>query len=147
MRITQVLQGKRSDVIAVAPSATILDAIAVMKQQQVGALVVLGDDRQLLGILSERDVIHGLASQGAGALHLAVGTIMRTDGPKVKLHDTVQSAMQMMTNRRVRHLPVVDGGRIMGIVSIGDLVKSRLDEKTQEASVLQDIATIRVLAD
>ena len=147
MRISQILQAKRSDVIAVSPTATMLDAIAVMKQQQVGALVVLGSDRELLGILSERDVIHGLASQGADALRLAVGTFMRTDSPAVKPHDTVQSAMQLMTNRRVRHLPVVDGGLIKGIVSIGDVVKSRIDEKTQEASVLQDIATIRVLAD
>jgi CBS domain-containing protein len=146
MRISQLLQTKRSDVVVISPESTIRAAVTLMKQQQVGALVVVDADRRLLGVLSERDVIHSLASrEGAEAMHQLVGTCMRADVPVVRLQDTVQSAMQVMTNQRVRHLPIVDGGRLMGVVSIGDVVKSRLDEKTQENSVLQDIARLRVL--
>jgi CBS domain-containing protein len=145
MRISQILQTKRSDVVVISPESTIRSAVNLMKQQQVGALVVADSDRRLLGVLSERDIIYSLASQGAEALHQPVAACMRTDAPVVTLQDTVQSAMHVMTAKRVRHLPVVDGGRTMGVVSIGDVVKSRLDEKTQENSVLQDIARLRVL--
>lgn len=147
MRISHLLQTKRLDVVAISPDSTIRAAITLMKQQQIGVLVVVDSDRRLLGVLSERDVIHGLASQGADALHQTVSAFMRTDGPVTTLHDTVQSAMQVMTTKRVRHLPVVDGERMIGVVSIGDVVKSRLDEKTQENSVLQEIARVRVAAD
>jgi CBS domain-containing protein len=118
-----------------------------MKEQQVGALVVVDSHEHLLGVLSERDVIHGIASQGADALHQVVSMFMRTDSPVVTVHDTVQSAMQLMTAKRVRHLPVVEGERMIGVISIGDVVKSRLDEKTQENIVLQDIARLRVVRD
>jgi CBS domain-containing protein len=145
MRISQILQTKRSDVVIISPESTIRSAVNLMKQQQVGALVVVDSDRRLLGVLSERDIIHSLASHGAEALHQPVGACMRSDAPVVTMQDTVQSAMHAMTAKRVRHLPVVDGGRMMGVVSIGDVVKSRLDEKTQENSVLQEIARLRVL--
>ncbi|HEY2678152.1 MAG TPA: CBS domain-containing protein [Steroidobacteraceae bacterium] len=147
MRISQILRAKRLDVIAVPPDSTIRAAVTLMKEQQVGALVVVDSHGRLLGVLSERDVIHGLASQGADALHQMVRMFMRTDSPMVTVHDTVQSAMQMMTAKRVRHLPVVDGDRMIGVISIGDVVKSRLDEKTQENDVLQDIARLRVVRD
>jgi CBS domain-containing protein len=147
MRISQILQAKRLDVLAVSPDSTIRAAVTLMKERQVGALVVTDPQGRLLGVLSERDVIHGLASQGADALHQVVRLFMRTDGPVVTVHDTVQSAMLLMTAKRVRHLPVVDGERMIGVVSIGDVVKSRLDEKTQENIVLQDIARLRVVRD
>ncbi len=145
MRISQILQNKRSDVVIISPESTIRSAVNLMKKQQVGALVVVDADRRLLGVLSERDVIHSLAAQGTDALHQPVGACMRKDVPVVRLQDTVQSAMHAMTAQRVRHLPIIDGGEIIGVVSIGDVVKSRLDEKTQENSVLQDIALLRVL--
>jgi CBS domain-containing protein len=145
VRISQILQTKRSDVVVISPDSTIRAAVTLMKQQQVGALVVVDADRRLLGVLSERDVIHSLAAQGTDALHQPVGVCMRKDVPVVRLHDTVQSAMHAMTAQRVRHLPITDGGEIVGVVSIGDVVKSRLDEKTQENNVLQDIARLRVL--
>jgi CBS domain-containing protein len=147
MRISHLLQTKRLDVVAISPESTIRAAITLMKQQQIGVLVVVDSDRRLLGVLSERDVIHGLASHGANALHQAVSAFMRTDGPVTTLQDTVQSAMHVMTTKRVRHLPVVDGERMIGVVSIGDVVKSRLDEKTQENSVLQEIARVRMTVD
>jgi CBS domain-containing protein len=147
MRIRQILQGKRLDVVVIAPDATIRAAINLMKQERVGSLVVIDRNRHLLGVLSERDVIHNLASDGADVLLRSVDSIMRTDGPVVGLEDTVQYAMQAMTEKRARHVPVVDAKRMIGVVSIGDIVKSRLHEKIQENGILQDIARIHVLAD
>jgi CBS domain-containing protein len=147
MRIRQILQSKRLDVVVIAPDSTIHAAINLMKQERVGSLVVIDSDRRLLGVLSERDVIHSLATEGADVLRRDVGSIMRTDGPVATVEDTVQFAMQVMTERRARHVPIVNGGRIIGVVSVGDIVKSRLSEKIQENGVLQDIALIRVLAD
>ena len=132
MRIRQILQGKRLDVVAIAPDATIRAAINLMKQERVGSLVVIDRNRNLLGVLSERDVIHSLAGDGADVLQRSVDSIMRTDGPVVGLEDTVQYAMQLMTEKRARHVPVLEAKRMIGIVSVGDLVKSRLHEKIQE---------------
>ena len=145
MRISQILQTKRMDVVVASPDSTVRTAITLMKQERVGALVVVDPSRRLLGVLSERDIIHSLAVEGEDVLRRAVGTIMRTDGPVVTMQDTVQSAMQAMTVKRARHVPIVDGERMVGVVSIGDVVKSRLDEKVQENSVLQDLARLRVL--
>jgi CBS domain-containing protein len=147
MRIRQILQSKRLDVVVIAPDSTIRAAINLMKQERVGSLVVIDSNRHLLGVLSERDVIHSLATEGADVLQRDVGSIMRRDGPVATLEDTVQFAMQVMTEKRARHVPVVNRDRIIGVVSIGDIVKSRLNEKIQENEVLQDIALIRVLAD
>ena len=147
MKIRQILQGKRLDVVVIAPDATIRAGVNLMKQERVGALVVIDRNRQLLGVMSERDVIHSLASDGPDVLQRSVDTIMRTDGPVVGLEDTVQHAMQVMTEKRARHVPVVDARRMIGVVSTGDIVKSRLNEKIQENGILQDIALLRVLAD
>jgi CBS domain-containing protein len=147
MRIRQILQNKRLDVVVIAPDATIRAAVNLMKQERVGSLVVIDRNRKLLGVLSERDVIHSLAGDGADVLQRSVDSIMRTDGPVVGLEDTVQFAMQLMTEKRARHVPVVDSRRMIGVVSIGDIVKSRLNEKSQENAILQDIARIHVLAD
>ena len=147
MRIRQILQGKRLDVVVIAPDASIRAAINLMKQERVGSLVVIDRNRNLLGVLSERDVIHSLAGDGADVLQRSVDSIMRTDGPVVGLEDTVQHAMQVMTEKRARHVPVLEAKRMIGVVSIGDIVKSRLHEKIQENGVLQDIARLHVLAD
>ena len=147
MRIRQILQGKRLDVVVIAPDASIRAAINLMKQERVGSLVVIDRNRNLLGVLSERDVIHSLAGDGADVLQRSVDTIMRTDGPVVGLEDTVQYAMQVMTEKRARHVPVLEAKRMIGVVSVGDIVKSRLHEKIEENGVLQDIARLHVLAD
>jgi CBS domain-containing protein len=147
MRIRQILQSKRLDVVVISPASTIGAAIKLMKQERVGSLVVIDTNRHLLGVLSERDVIHSLASEGADVLYRPVDSIMRTDGPVVTLEDNVQYAMQLMTEKRARHVPVVDADRMIGVVSIGDIVKSRLNEKIQENGILQDIARIHILAE
>jgi CBS domain-containing protein len=146
VRISQILQTKRADLVVISRNSSIHVAISLMKRERVGALVVVDAARRLIGVLSERDVIHSLASDGAQVLQHEVGELMRTAGPVLKLQDTVQSAMRVMTLNGARHVPVVDGEGMIGVVSMGDIVKSRLDEITQENGTLRDLARSRVLA-
>jgi CBS domain-containing protein len=117
-----------------------------MTREHVGAVLVIDEDGRLIGVLSERDVVHGLAADPVGLLNRAVIEIVSKDGPVTSLQETVQSVMEIMTATRTRHVPVLQHGRVIGIVSIGDIVKSRLDEKTQENAVLQEIARAQFLA-
>jgi CBS domain-containing protein len=116
-----------------------------MKREHVGALVVVDEEQCLLGVISERDIIQNLGFEGADPMGALVCTVMRTDGPVANLEDTVRSVMEVMTAARARHVPVVEYGHPIGIVSIGDLVKSRLDETIQENNVLQEIARVHWL--
>ena len=140
MLISQILRTKRPDVVTIAPDAMIRSAIDLMTREHVGALVVVDEEQHLLGVVSERDIIQNLDFEGADPMGALVCTVMRTDGPVANLEDTVRSVMEVMTAARARHVPVVEYGRPIGIVSLGDVVKSRLDETIQEKSVLQDIA-------
>ena len=140
MRISQILRSKRSDVVAISPDASVRSAITLMNREHVGALVVIDADQRLMGVISERDVIQCLESEHVDLTLMTVSGIMRIDGPTATLDDTLQSVMEVMTNTRARHVPIIKYGRPVGIVSIGDVVKSRLDETMKENSVLQDIA-------
>jgi CBS domain-containing protein len=140
MRISQILRSKRPDVVTISPDATVRSAITMMNREHVGALVVVDGEQLLLGVISERDIIQSLDSQDSDLTHATVGGIMRTDGPVASLDDTLQSVMAVMTSTRARHVPIIRYGRPFGIVSLGDVVKSRLDETMKENSVLQDIA-------
>jgi len=140
MRISQILRTKRPDVVIIAPDATIRSAIDLMKREHVGALVVVDEEQCLLGVVSERDIIQNLDFESARSLGTLVGTVMRIDGPVAHREDTLQSVMEVMTANRARHVPVVEYGHPIGIVSLGDVVKSRLDETIQENNVLQEIA-------
>jgi len=142
MLISQILRGKRPDVVVISPDADIRSAVAQMVREHVGALVVIDGDQHLLGVISEREIIHSLDLSGPDLMSAAVGNVMRTDGPVAALDDSVRSVMEAMTAARARHVPVLAYGRPIGIVSIGDLVKSRLDETIRENSVLQDIARV-----
>jgi CBS domain-containing protein len=108
--------------------------------------LVLDDERRLLGVLSERDIVHSLDPESVDPFERPVLEGMRRETPVASAQDTVQWVMQLMTATRARHVPIVEWGRVIGIVSIGDIVKSRLDEKTQENTVLQDLARARVIA-
>ena len=146
MRISQILRSKRSDVVVISPDATLRTAIALMTRERVGALVVVDEEQHLLGVVSERDVIQSLDLDAPDLTVTLVRAVMRTDGPVATLEDSLQSVMEVMTATRARHVPIVKYGRPIGIVSIGDVVKSRLDETMQENSVLQDIARVHWLA-
>ena len=146
MLISQILRTKRPGVVVITPDASIRSAIALMVRQHVGSLVVVDEDQRLLGVVSEREVIHTLDVEGTDLSATAVRSVMRTDVPVATQEDTVRSVMETMTAARARHVPVIAYGCPIGIVSIGDIVKSRLDETIQENTVLKDIARVHWLS-
>ena len=138
MSISTILRGKKSGIFSVEPTDTISRVASVLAEKRVGALLVLDRARQLLGIVSERDVMRCLAAEGARTLEMTAAQIMTRVVHTVGPDTTVETAMEMMTNGRVRHLPVVDGGSLVGMISIGDLVKERLDQQAHEVDTLRD---------
>ena len=146
MRLNQILSAKRSHIVRVSPTTTVAEAIALMGREHVGAVLVIDADAHLLGVLSERDVVYGLAAHPEGLLARAVIEVARRDTPVASPQDTVKFVMEAMTASRARHVPVVEHGRVVGVVSIGDVVKWRLDEQSRENAVLQEIARSQFFA-
>jgi CBS domain-containing protein len=142
MRIADVLHGKGHDVVTVDTGTLLKDIVAILAARRIGAVVVLEKFRPV-GVFSERDLVNVLSAHGAAALDLGVAGIMST--PIISGHpeDRIEQALSVMTRERIRHLPVIEEGKLIGLVSIGDLVKQRLTEKELEASVLQDLARMR----
>jgi CBS domain-containing protein len=136
MTIAAVLQGKGSGVETISADASLLDAVQRLGEKRIGALPVVEDGR-IVGIISERDVIYRLRDQGRGALDFPVGQVMSAPAITVDSQTDVLRALALITERRIRHLPVVDGGRIRGIVSIGDLVKYRMERIEAEAEAMR----------
>ena len=138
MRIHEVLSGKSSqDVVTIKPDATVRELIALLARHNIGALVVSGDGSSVDGIVSERDVVRRL-HEDEGVVDLPVSAIMTSDVQTCSVEDSVHNLMKVMTEGRFRHLPVVEDGRLTGIVSIGDVVKHRLEELETEAHMLHD---------
>ena len=125
--VRQMLHGK-TPLISISPAATVYDALALMAQHDVGALVVLDGDR-LAGMFSERDYARKVILHGKASKELAVSEVMTPRVLSVGLDDSVEACMALMTDKRVRHLPVIDGGTVVGVVSIGDVVKALLHEQ------------------
>jgi CBS domain-containing protein len=136
MTIAQILQDKGHEVATIAAEASVTDAVALLGRHRIGALPVIEDGR-VVGIMSERDVIYCLQDHGAEALSWPVSRVMSSPAITADLDTAVLSALAMMTQRRIRHLPVVVGGQIRGIVSIGDLVKYRIERIEQEAEAMR----------
>jgi CBS domain-containing protein len=142
MNVARILTVKGNSVIHVAPDLRLADVVTLLRDKRIGAVLVSGDGRHIDGILSERDVVHRLADKGPALLDEPVSTIMVRAVITCGLDDTVSELMGMMTQRRFRHLPVVDGdGLICGMISIGDVVKARLDEIESEAESLREYIT------
>jgi CBS domain-containing protein len=133
MNVHTILRGKGKSVVTIHPDATIERAVAVLRLRGIGALVVSDDGEKVAGILSERDIVDALGQYGADLLAVSVSEVMTCPVVTCEPEDSVADLMAEMTNRRIRHFPVVEDGRLIGIVSIGDLVKSRLDEIEYEA--------------
>jgi CBS domain-containing protein len=133
MTIAAILQTKGKDVLTIQADASVRDAVALLAERRIGALPVVRGD-EVAGIMSERDVIYCLRSDGAAVLDWPVERIMTAPAITVERDHQVMGALSLMTKRRIRHLPVVEGGRIIGIVSIGDLVKYRMDKIEAEAA-------------
>jgi CBS domain-containing protein len=134
----QILARKGRDVATIGPDATVTEALAELARRNVGALVVTADGATVDGILSERDVVRRLAVDGAAVLDRPVADVMVTEVTTCPGTTTTPELMALMTDRRVRHVPVLADGRLAGIVSIGDVVKTRVDELEAEAHQLAD---------
>jgi CBS domain-containing protein len=141
MRVTTILSEKGSTVATIDSTATLAEAAAELRLRGVGALVVSRDGRTIEGILSERDIVRRLAERGDHALHELVGAVMTAQVRTCEPTDTSEDLMRVMTDHRLRHLPVVVDGALSGIVSIGDIVKARLTELEVEARALHDYIT------
>jgi len=133
MTIAAILQNKGAEVLTVTAATPVRDAVALLAERRIGALPVVKDGA-VAGIMSERDVIYCLKSDGAAMLDWPVERIMTAPAITVAPGQQVLGALSLMTRRRIRHLPVVEDGRIVGLVSIGDLVKYRMDKIEQEAA-------------
>jgi CBS domain-containing protein len=140
MRIADVLRNKGGAVLTINPEATVTELLAGLAEHNIGAMVVVGADG-VAGIVSERDVVRQLHSQGASVLSRPVSTIMTSMVSTCSKSDTVDSLTLLMTENRVRHVPVVDNGKLIGIVSIGDVVKTRMEELESEHEQLQSYIT------
>jgi CBS domain-containing protein len=143
MRVIEVLHHKGKDVTKISTVDGVTAAIERLAEKRIGALVVVDRWGKLAGMFSERDVVRALALHGANALQCQVHEFMTPDVTTCQPDDRVDEAMQVMTAHRIRHLPVMEDGRIIGIVSIGDLVNSKLQEKEREAQVLHDLMIVR----
>ncbi|MEU7632552.1 CBS domain-containing protein [Nocardia sp. NPDC049220] len=132
MRISEILRRKGSDVATVATDTTVRTLLAALAEHNIGAVVVSPDGNTIAGIVSERDVVRSLHARGAGLLDTPVSEIMTSDVRTCALDDTVDGLRSIMTEHRIRHLPVVHEGRLVGIVSIGDVVKSAISELATE---------------
>lgn len=138
--VATILERKGYDVATIAPNATLGDAAEALTRQHIGALVV-SDGEHVLGVLSERDVVRELSASGAGALSAPVSEAMAREVITCTPSTTTVSLMSTMTEQRVRHVPVLEDGRLVGIVSIGDVVKWRMDELVEEAHQLEAYVT------
>ena len=137
MNVQSIIGSKGTSVATIEQVATLADAIARLGEYGIGALVVSGDGRAIEGIVSERDIVRAAARAGASSFDATVGSVMSTDVITCAPGDGVDRLMSLMTERRIRHLPVVDDqGHLAGIVSIGDVVKARLNELEQENQAL-----------
>ena len=137
MTAARILSRKDTGTITIKSSAKISQAINVLSENNIGAVIVSDDGHSVSGILSERDIVHGFSRSGASLLETTVGNIMTTNVKTCSLTDTLGNLLAIMTERRFRHLPVIEDNRLVGIVSIGDVVKMRLDDLVTEAEALR----------
>jgi CBS domain-containing protein len=142
MRVADILRAKGGKVITVRPSMSIENLVQRLRMERIGALVVSENGETVDGIVSERDVAHGLAEHGTEILSLKVEDLMTRGVVTCTSNDDIAHVSKVMTHRRIRHLPVVDGKHLAGIVSIGDVVRYRLDELELETNVLRDYAVV-----
>lgn len=142
MTIAAVLAAKGNEVVMAAETMTIRDVISLLHRRRIGAVLISNETSDVVGVLSERDIIHGLAEHGPDLLDMIARTIMSSPVATCRPTDSVRQVLTLITERRFRHVPVVDEGRLVGLVSIGDLVKRRIEDVEQEAAALKSyIAT------
>jgi CBS domain-containing protein len=138
MTVKAILTAKGSDVCTIEPTVTIGAAVKRLAERRIGALVVKGADDRVVGIISERDIVYAVADRGAGIFHDPVSTVMTRKVVSCEQSDTVAALMERMTAGKFRHVPVIEDNQLVGIVSIGDVVKHRLGEIEGETAALRD---------
>ena len=138
MIVKAILAAKGGNVVNIEPTATLETAVKTLAEHKIGALLVLGPDRRVMGILSERDIVRALGERGPAALEENVAAVMTRKVTTCNESDTVVAIMERMTTGKFRHVPVVDQGRLIGVISIGDVVKHRVQEMEQESAALRD---------
>lgn len=143
MSVETILKNKGTNVFTVRPEHTVAEAAALLTNKKVGVAVVCDAKGKLVGVLSERDIVMGLTQYGKGALEMSVRNVMSSPVVTCAPSDSVKAVMEVMTERRIRHLPVVEKDELLGIVSIGDAVNFRLHEAQLEMNVLRDFAATR----
>ena len=137
MKVAQLIETRDvADVVVGHPDMSVIDAVALLAEKRIGALPVV-QDGAVVGIFSERDVVYRLAQEGKGCIDTNVGTIMSSPPITVEQQTSIDDALGLMTRRRIRHLPVMDGTAMCGFISIGDLVKSRYAEVKHEAQAMR----------
>ncbi|MBN8999034.1 MAG: CBS domain-containing protein [Rhizobiales bacterium] len=137
MTVAAILSGKGRDVMTISVETRIDQAVQILAERRIGALVVVDDRRHILGIVSERDIVRALARFGPSGLDGPVSSIMTARVVTCGETDTINQVMERMTEGRFRHLPVVDDGRLAGIISIGDVVKARIEQVVREAEEMR----------
>lgn len=138
MKVESILSGKGRTVETVTPGASIVMALHKLTTMGIGALVVSEDGTRVHGVLNERDIVRGLNKHGSRLMEMTVGEVMSKGVPVCAADDTLKRVMEEMTRTRNRHVPVVDNGRLCGLVSIGDVVKNLVEEVELEVGVLRD---------
>ena len=137
MTVAAILKQKGREVASIVPATTILEAATMMHARRIGALLVMDSAGQVLGILSERDIVASLAEHAARTLEMTAAQLMTSELQTATPRTTVEEAMRMMTDGRFRHVPVLEDGKLVGLVSIGDVVKARISTQEQEVDSLR----------
>ena len=140
MKVSDILQIKGSAVKIIGPNTSAHELAVRLHAEQIGAMVVSSDGTSIDGIVTERDIVYGLAAHGAELPTLSISRLMTKAVVICSPHDSVTHVMKLMTQQRVRHVPVKEGNHLVGIISIGDVLKHRLDELELEANVMRDYA-------
>lgn len=142
MQVIHILREKGRDTVTIAPEATLSEAARLLARKRIGALLIRDQTGGIAGILSERDMVRAVSEESVQALAKPVSTYMTRDVMTCSLTDSIDELMELMTHRRFRHVPVLEAGRLVGIISIGDVVKSHIAETEREAENLREyIAT------
>ncbi|MBA3069100.1 MAG: CBS domain-containing protein [Hyphomonas sp.] len=143
MIVEQILNHKGHAVVTLKEDNTLREAAQLLDEKKIGAVVALGRDEQIIGVLSERDIVRQVARHGAEALDMPVGSAMTRAVVTVYGETPVDEALQTMTDRRIRHLPVIQSGRLTGVISIGDLVKWKIAEAQAEADAMKSYLSVQ----
>ncbi len=138
MKAKHILQSKGADVFAVSPDDSIAVAVSLLNEKNIGAVIVRGKSDEVVGILSERDVVRRLGKNGVEAMALRVSDCMTANPFTCAPDATIEELMAKMTEKRIRHLPVTQDGRVVGVISIGDVVKRKIEETEREAAALKE---------